>query len=245
MIPAVDPLTKCSLKKEPTHQLVILDTFRSGVTAALQEAENDEPVWLEVLSPCDRNPQMYPGGPRGILTGSFSSRTQGALFQPSAILQGWNDRGVKSFWYSLMGVDRTPYLSNDRLVRDAELLIRHPTADVQKSSRLWLMTAGCIDQDRITGRWHIIKNLLSHVTYLTNDEKRILCLFTNASKMVDARTQFCADGSGAEDFDRTFKVLRKRKWLDPVKEILGFILNSRGLTAKTTGSWFKNYRRTK
>ncbi len=245
MTAGVAHLSKSFLRKEPIPQLVTLDTFRSGVTAALQEAENDEQVWLEVISPSCQTPEMYPGGPTGTLTGSFSSQSQGVIFEPKAILKGWRARGVESFWYSLMGVDRTPYLSNDQLVRDAELLIRYPTANIQKSSLLWLMTAGCIDQDRITGRWHIIKNLLSHATYLTDDEKRILSLFTNASKMVDARTQFCADGSEAEDFDRTFKVLRKRKWLDPVSKTSGFILNSRGLTAQKTGSWFKNYRRTK
>ena len=245
MMAGVAHLSKSFLKKERTPQLVILDTFRSGVTAALQEAENDEQVWLEVISPPCRTPEMYPGGPRGTLTGSFSSQSQGVIFEPGAILKGWKARGVESFWYSLMGVDRTPYLSNDKLVRDAELLIRYPTANIQKSSRLWLMTAGCIDQDRVTGRWQVIKNLLSHATYLTDDEKRILCLFTSVSKMVDARTQFCSDGSGTEEFDRIFKVLRTRKWLDSVNKASGFILNSRGLTAQTSGSWFKNYRRTK
>ena len=239
MIPAVDPRTRSSLKKEPTHQLAILDTFRSGVTAALQQAEDDEEVWLEVLSPCDRNPQLYPGGPRGILTGSFSSRTQGVLFQSAAILQGWNDRGVKSFWYSLMGVDRTAYFSNEKLMQDVEILRKSPTAEITRATRAWLITAGCLDKQKVNGRWDILYELFDNTKVLGDDEKRVLSLFRRVSTKDEACVRFCADGSSPENFEEVFKIIKGRKWLTSITRNTTLTINSRGLQALNTGKWFK------
>lgn len=239
MIPVVDPLTKSFLRKEPTPQLAILDTFRSGVTAALQQAENDEEVWLEVLSPCDRNPQMYPGGPRGILTGSFSSRTQGVLFQSAAILQGWNDRGVKSFWYSLMGVDRTAYFSNEKLMQDVEILKKCPTAEIARATRAWLITSGCLDQQKVNGRWDILYELFDNTIALGSDEKRVLQLFRRVSTKTEACVGFCADGSSLESFEEAFKSVKGRKWFTSITRNIGFTINSKGLQALNTGKWFR------
>lgn len=239
MIPGVDPFIKSSLRREPTPQLAILDTFGSGVTAALQQAENDEEVWLEVLGPCDRNPEMYPGGPKGILTGSFSSRTQGALFQSAAILQGWNDRGVKSFWYSLMGVDRTAYFSNEKLMKDVETLRERPTAEIARATRAWLITSGCLDNQRVNGRWDILYELFDNTVVLGPDEKKVLSLFQRVSPKAEACVGFCIDGSNPESFEETFKLIKGRKWLASVILNTTFTLNSRGLQALNTGKWLK------
>ena len=239
MIPVVDPLTKCSLKREPTPQLAILDTFGSGVTAALQQAEDGEEVWLEVLGPYDPNPEMYPGGPQGTLTGSFSSRTQGVLFQSADILQGWNDRGVKSFWYSLMGVDRTAYFSNEKLMRDVEILRDCPTAEIARSTRAWLITSGCLDQQKVNGRWDILYELFDNTVALTSDEKQVLSLFLKAVKPSEACVEFCMGGSSPENFEVAFGDIKRRKWLNSVTRNTSFTLNSRGLKALDTGKWLR------
>jgi hypothetical protein len=239
MIPVADPFTKCSLRREQTPQLAILDTFRSGVTAALQQAEDDEEVWLEVLGPRDRNPQLYPGGPRGILTGSFSNRTQGAFFQSSAILQGWNDRGVKSFWYSLMGVDRTADFSNERLMNDVEALRECPNAKIPRATRVWLMTSGCLDRQKVNGRWDILYELFDNTVVLTPDEKLVLTLFLKVTKPAEACVEFCMGGSSPESFEAAYKSIKHRKWLTSITTNTSFTINSRGRRALDTGKSFR------
>lgn len=241
----VSPLSKCSLRREPTPQLAILDTFGSGVTAALQQANNNEEVWLEVLGPYDRNPEMYPGGPRGILTGSFSSRTQGAIFESSAILEGWNSKRVKSFWYSLMGVDRTPYISNKKLVEEAEALKECPAVKITKSSRAWLMTAGCIDQQKVNGRWDILHELFDNTVDVDSDEKQILKLFLKVATKLEARVKFSVSNCNPESFDGVFRNLKRRKWLTAITRNTSFLINSKGLEALNTGKWLRQITRGK
>lgn len=238
-------LSKFSLRKERTPQLAILDTFGSGVTAALQQAENSEEVWLEVLGPYDRYPEMYPGGPQGILTGSFSSRTQGAIFQSEAILEGWNSLGVKSFWYSLMGVDRTPYISSEKLVGDVKALRQCSTAQIARSTRIWLMTAGCIDQQKVNGRWDILYELFDNSVALEPDEKQVLDLFRNVANKTEACDRFCVGGSNPENFEGVFKTIKGRKWLTSITRNTSFTINSRGLQALNTGKWLKQINRGK
>ncbi len=61
MIPVVDPFTKFSLKKEQTPQLAILDTFRSGVTAALQRVVLEMKPTVEGFPTAPRPSRPPPG----------------------------------------------------------------------------------------------------------------------------------------------------------------------------------------
>lgn len=167
MIAGVDPTTRFSLRKEPTPRLAVLDTFRCGVLSTIQEAERGESVWLEVIGPYCRSPELYPGGPRGHLTGSFSKQVHGAFFDPEGLLRSWESLRVRAFWYTLMGVDRTPYLSGIRLTRGTEMLRKDPLALVDRSIRRWLMDAGCLNQGCVNDRWDIVREIFNHSTKKT------------------------------------------------------------------------------
>ncbi len=220
----------------------IFESFRCGVQACLLEAARHESVWLEVIGPRCRTPEMYPGGPIGRLTGSFGSQIQGALFEPRAILKGWDAKGIESFWYSLMGVERTPYLSFNKLALDTETLRNCPNAKIDRSSRSWLLNAGCIDQDTLNGRWDILRNIFTNVEDVTADEKRVLNLFGDVAIKLDVRNQFCQDGSSIEKFEYVFKTIRRRKWLTLVTKNTSYVITTNGLKALKAGNWLKQYR---
>ncbi len=247
MIREEDQIAKSSLRREQTPRLTHLDTFRCGAFTTIQEAENGESVWLEVIGPYCRSPELYPGGPRGQLTGSFSRQVHGAFFAPEDLLKSWKTLRIKSFWYTLMGVDRTPYISSSRLIEETKRLKRHPLALIDRATRGWLINAGCISNGLINDRWDIVRRIFDHSTYhLEDDDRRMLELFLSESVGAKVRQSFCTDGVNIQAYDPVFKRVRGRKWLEPTipgARNCHFKVSKSGLQVLKTGQWTKKTRK--
>lgn len=227
------------------ENVVPLETFHCGVQATMEEVRDGESVWLEVIGDFIKSLELYPGGPRGRLTGSFSSRVHGAFFQPLDLEASWVRLGPSAFWHTLMGVDRTPPISKRFLMSEGDRLKADPHAVLDQKTNYWLQTAGCLDQGRINGRWDIVKNIFDHSSNpILAGERVIMNHFLYESSYRRVGDMVGEQGIVRDSYRKTTDKIRMRGWLIKTS-VRGrdqqYVVSPKGQDVLTTGFWAAKY----